>query len=145
MALLPFGEVGRGHMLLEMLHLLELGLLEGTHALEHFVPVNKGAIKLRTVDTHKLGLAANGQSASATHASAVNHNGVQADLAGNVVLLGGEVRELHHDGRANGKHFVNVLLLDKLLNTYGDHTFLAIRAVVGHDDYLVGTLAYLIF
>ena len=120
--------------------------LEGIHALEHLVPVNQGTVEFRTVDADKLGLAANGQSAGTTHTCTVNHDGVQRYFARNAVLLGCQVGEFHHDGRANGKHFVHMgLLLDKLLNTNGDNAFLSIRTVVSHDNDFVGRFAYLIF
>ena len=112
--------------------------LEGTHALEHFVPVDQCSVELRTVDTYELRLAANGQSAGTAHTRTVDHDGVQADLAGNVMLLGGEVREFHHDGRTDGKHLVDVLLLEEFLHTHGYHAFLAVAAIVGHDNHLVG-------
>ena len=132
-------------VLLKVLQLILLGALECAHALEHLVPVDQGTVELRTVDADKLRLAANGQSASSAHARTVDHNRVQAYLARNIVFLSREVGELHHDGRTDGKHLVNMLLLDKLLDTYGDHTFLAIRAVIGHDDHLVARLAHLVF
>ena len=51
--------------------------LEGTHTLEHLVPVNEGTIKLRTVDADELRLATDGQSAGTTHTSTIHHDGVQ--------------------------------------------------------------------
>ena len=62
------------------------------------------------------------------------------------MLLSGEVRELHHNWRANSEHLVDMrLLLDKLFDTNGHYAFLAVTTVIGHDDNLVRTLAYLIF
>ena len=120
--------------------------LEGVHALEHLVPVNQGTVELWTVYADKLCFATNGQSAGTTHTCTIDHDGVQRYFTGNAVLLSGQVRELHHDGRANGKHFIHMgLLLDKLLNTNGDNTFLTIRSVVCHDDDFIGRLANLVF
>ena len=120
--------------------------LESVHALEHLVPVNQGTIELWTVNADKLCLAANGQSAGTTHACTVDHDGIQRYFTGNAVLLGGQVGELHHDGRANGKHLVHMgLLLDKLLYTNSDNAFLTIRSVVCHDDDFIGRLANLVF
>ena len=53
------------------------------------------------------------------------------------MFLSGEVRELHHDGRADGKDLVDMLLFYEFLDTYGNNAFLAIRAIVSHDDNLV--------
>ena len=61
------------------------------------------------------------------------------------MLLGREVRELHHDRRTDGEDLIDMLLFDKLLDTYRHHTFLTIRSVVGHDDHLIRTLAHLVF
>ena len=61
------------------------------------------------------------------------------------MLLSRKVRELHHDGRTNSKHLVHMLLLEELLHTDGHDAFFAVTSVIGHDDDLVGTLAYLIF
>ena len=36
------------------------------------------------------------------------------------------------------------LLLDELFDTNGYYTFLAVAAIVGHDDYLVTALAHLV-
>ena len=61
------------------------------------------------------------------------------------MLLSGEVRELHHDGRTDGKNLVYVLLFDELLDTNGYHAFLAITTIVSHDDNFIGTFANLVF
>ncbi len=132
-------------MLLVVGQLLLLLTLEGSHALEHLIPIHEGAVKLWTVDADELRLAANRQSAGSAHTRTIHHDGVQADFAGDVMLLGSEVRELHHDWRTNGEDLVYVwLLLDKLLDTNGYYAFLTVTAVVGHDDHLVRTLAHLI-
>ena len=127
-----------------MLHLLLLGLLEGTHALEHLVPVNQGAVKLWTIDTYELCLTTNRQTTGTTHTRTIDHNGIQRNLTGNIMLLGGKIREFHHDWRTDSKHLVHMLLFNEFLDTYGNDTFLTIRAVIGHDDYLVRTLANLV-
>ena len=141
-----FGGAWGGHqVLLVVCQLLLLLALEGAHALEHLVPVDQCAVELGTVDADELRLTANRQTAGTTHARTIDHDGVQRHLAGNVMLLGREVRELHHDWRTDGKHLVNVLLLEELLHADGHHALLAVAAVVGHDDDLVRTLAYLVF
>ena len=61
------------------------------------------------------------------------------------MFLSGEVRELHHDWRTNGKYLVHVLLLKELLHTNGYHTLFAVAAVIGHDNHLVRALAHLVF
>ena len=132
-------------MVFVVLHLFDFCTLEGTHALEHFVPVNLVSVELRTVDADELRLASDGQSASTAHTGTVDHDGVQRHIGRNIVFLSEQTRELHHDGRANGEDTVYVrLLLDELLNTNGHHTFFTIRTVVGHNDDFVRRLAHLI-
>ena len=109
-----------------VLHFLLLGLFERAHALEHLVPVDKGSIKFRAVDTHKLRFATDSQSAGTAHTRTVNHDGVQRDLAGDAMLLCRKVRELHHNGRTDSKDFVNVFLLDELLDANSHHAFFAV-------------------
>ena len=60
------------------------------------------------------------------------------------MLLSREVRELHHDGRADGEHLIDVLLFEELLHSDRHHTLLAVRAIIGHDDHLVRALANLV-
>ena len=131
-------------MLLIVSQLFLLLTLEGTHALEHLIPVDEGAIKLRTIDADELCLATNGESAGTTHTCTIHHNRIQRYFAGDIVLLGSEVRELHHDWRSDGEYLVNMLLFDELLDTNGYHTFLAIASVIRHDDYLIRALTNLI-
>ena len=64
-------------MLLVVGQLLLLLTLEGSHTLEHLVPVNEGAIKLRTIDADELSLATNRESAGTTHTCTIHHNRVQ--------------------------------------------------------------------
>ena len=63
-------------VLFVVFELFLFGTLEGSHALEHLVPVDQGTVKLRTVDADELCLATDGQSASTTHARSVDHDGV---------------------------------------------------------------------
>ena len=109
-----------------MLHLNLLLALECAHALEHLVPINKCTIKLGTIDANKLCLATDGETTCTTHTSTVNHNGVKRHVGRDVVFLCEKAAELHHDGRADGKYLVDVLLVDELLDTYGNDTFLAV-------------------
>ena len=132
-------------MFFVVFHLFALYSLEGTHALEHLVPIDQGSIKLRTIDTYELCFATNGESASTTHTSAVDHDGIERDVGRNVVFLCEQATELHHDRRANGKHLVNVFLLDELFDADSDNPLFASRTIVGHDDNLVGIFANLVF
>ncbi len=132
-------------MFFVVFHLFALSSLECAHALEHLVPIDQGSIKLRTIDTYELCFATNGESASTTHTCAVDHDGVERDVGRNVVFLCEQAAELHHDRRANGKHLVDVFLLDKLFDADSDNTLFASRTIVGHDDNLVGIFANLVF
>ena len=75
-------------MLLEVLHLLALYILEGAHTLEHLIPIYLGAIKLRTVDADKLGLAADGETAGSAHTGTIHHDGVERYICREIVFLG---------------------------------------------------------
>ena len=64
-------------MLFKMFQILLLHTPERTHASEHFIPVNKGTVKLRTVDADKLCLSAYRKTACTAHARTVHHYGIQ--------------------------------------------------------------------
>ena len=130
--------------MLGLLHLLHLNVLEGTHTFEHLVEVDLMAVKLRTVNANKLGLSTYGDAASTAHACTVYHDGVERYVGRNLIFLGEQTHELHHDGGTNGKALVYLLALDDALDTLGHETLVPIRAVIGHDYYLVGTLAHLV-
>ena len=136
-ALFLLGCFHSGEMFLEVFHLLALHILEGSHALEHLVPVYQGTVKLRTIDAHKLGLVTDGESAGTAHTSSVHHDGVERNICRQVVLLCQQTAEFHHDRRTDGEGLIDVFLLDEFLHSYSYHTLLAIAAVVGHDDQLV--------
>ena len=119
--------------------------LECTGTAQHLVEVNLVPVEFGTVDTHEASFSANADTAGTTHARSVNHYGVQAHVGGNVVLLSEQAAELHHDGRADGKHLVDFLALNYLLDADGHDTFLSVGTIVGHDDDLVARLAYFVF
>ena len=127
-----------------MVHLVALSLFEGSHAFKHLVPVDKTSVKLGAVNAYEACLSANGQSASATHACAVYHDGVERHLARYVVLLCQERAKLHHDGWSDSKNFVYMFLLHPLVNALCHETFLSIRAVVGHYCQPIAAFAHLI-
>ena len=70
-----------------MLQLVLLSTLEGSHALEHLIPIDKSTVELWAINAYEFRLATDGESAGTAHASAIHHDGVQRHLAGNVVLL----------------------------------------------------------
>ena len=129
----------------QMAHLFALHFLERSHALEHLVPFHLVAVELRAVHADELRLSAHGDAAGTTHARAVHHDGVQRYVGRNVVFLGQQAAEFHHDGGADGETFVHLLALDDALDAFGHEAFIAIRAVVGHDDDLVRRLPHFIF
>ena len=124
-------------VVLEVSQFFLLLALECSHALEHLVPVNEGAVELWAIDTNELCLASDCQTASAAHACSVNHNGIERNLARDVMFLSGEVREFHHYWRSNSKHLVDMLLFDEFLDTNGNDAFFTIRTVISHYDDLV--------
>ena len=128
-----------------MLHLFTLCILEGTHALEHLIPVNQCSVKLRTVDADKLSLAANGQSAGTAHTCTIHHNRVEGYICREIIFLSQETAEFHHDRRADGEYLIDVLLIDELFDTDSYNTFLAVTSVIGHDNQFVTGSANFIF
>ena len=131
-------------LFLEMLQFLLLGALEGAHALEHLVPVYQTAVKLRSVDAHEACLPSDGQSAGTAHARSVYHDGVERHVGGDIVFLREQAAEFHHDGRTNGKHLVDMFLVDEFLYADGHHALLAVTAVVGHDECLIAVGTHLV-
>ena len=74
-----------------MLYLFLLSALEGSHALEHLIPVNESTVELWAIDADKLRLTTNCQTASTAHTCTIDHDGVQADFTRDVMFLGSEV------------------------------------------------------
>ena len=58
---------------------------------------------------------------------------------------GEQADELHHDGGADGETLVHLLALDDLFHSLGHQTFLAVGAVIGHDDDLIRAFAHFFF
>ena len=119
--------------------------LESSHSLEHFVPIYQGPVKLGTVDADELRLSTDGQTTGSAHSCSVYHDGVERNIGGNVVFLGELAAKFHHDGWTDGEDSVDRLAVDELFDTHGHNTFLAIRAVIGHDERFVGTFAHFVF
>ena len=71
-----------------VLHLLALDTFEGVHATRHLVPVDLVSVKLGTVDTDEARLATDRQAAGTAHARAVDHDGVERYVVGDVIFLG---------------------------------------------------------
>ena len=105
--------------MLGLLHLLHFDVFEGTHTLEHLVEVYLMTIKLGAINANELGLTTYGDTASTTHTCTVYHDGVERYVGGDLIFLGEEAYELHHDGRANSEAFVYLLALDNALDTFG--------------------------
>ena len=128
-----------------MFHLFAFNILESAHALEHLVPIYLGAVKLRTVDADKLSLATDGQTAGTAHTGSIHHDGIERNVCGKIIFLGQETAELHHDRRTDGENLIDMLLIDKLLDSYGYNTLLAVTSVIGHDDELIARCTHFIF
>ena len=94
-------------------------------------------VELGAVNTDELCLTTYADTAGTTHSGTVHHNGVEADICGNLIFLGEQAAEFHHDGRTDGKYLVHLLALDYLFDTNSYNALLAIRTVIGHDDNLV--------
>ena len=96
------------------------------------------AVEIRAVNARELGLAADGQTAAAAHAGAVDHDGVHGNDGLDAVGTGGLADELHHDHRADGDDgIVLIARIDQLLEHLRDQRLAAVRAIVG-DDVQIG-------
>ena len=120
-----------------VVHFLFFHSFEGAHALHHLIPVDEITVELRAVDAYKLCLSADCQSAGTAHTRTVDHDGVERDIVGDTIFMSQQRGEFHHYRRTNGEHLVDMLALDNLFHADGDHSFLAVGAVVGHDDDLI--------
>ena len=119
------------------LHRLCFFRLVALHAAQHLVPVHAVGVELRTIDADELRLAAYRHAAGTAHTRAIDHDGVEGCLGGDVVFLGRQGDELHHDCRTDGDALVHFLAVDHLLHAYGHDAFLSGGTVVGHDNHLV--------
>ena len=102
-------------------------------------------VEFGAVYAYEFGFPADGDAAGSTHAGAVDHDGVERSQGGEVVFLGEEGDEFHHDGGAYRDTEIYFFALDDLFDTVGDKTFFAVGAVIGHDDDFVGIGAHLVF
>ena len=107
-------------------HLFLLTSLEGSHALEHLVPVDEIAVEFRSVYADKACLATYGESAGSAHSCAVDHDSVQRDGVGNIVFPCHQRSELHHHWWSYGYNTVDVLALYHLFHSHGNDAFLPI-------------------
>ena len=111
------------------------------HAAAHsLVKVNLKAVEFRTVHTGEFSLAAHGEAAAAAHACAVDHNGIHGNDGLDMVGFGCQGDKFHHNQRADGDDFVVLLAaFNQALERLGDNALLAVAAVVGHNDQLIGS------
>ena len=58
--------------------------------------------------------------------------------------MGHQRAELHHYGRTDGQHLVDMLTVDHLFHANGDDSFLAPASVVGHDDDFITVFLHII-
>ncbi len=107
-------------------------------ALHHQVEVDLVGVELGAVDADELALAADRDAATAAHPGAVDHDRVERHDGRDLVLLGHQRDELHHDRGPDGDHQVGLAaLVDELLERVGDDALHAEAAVVGGVDHLV--------
>ena len=124
------------------MNFLTFNIAEGTHTLQHFIKVHLVSVKFRTINTYKLGLSANSDTAGTAHTGTVNHDCIQRHFCRNLILLGQQTNKLHHNGRTNGKTFVHLFALDNFFHTFRYQSFLAIRSVISHNNYLIRTFTH---
>ena len=112
----------------------------GTEAAEHLVEIYLVCIKLGSVHADKLGFAANSDTTRAAHTGTIHHDCIETCFGRDIVFLGGQRNEFHHNSGTDGDTFVHLFALDNLLDAYGNYTFLSHRAVIGHDQHFVRPL-----
>ena len=96
-------------------------------------------VEIGAVDAGEPGLAAHRQAAAAAHARAVDHDRVHAHDRLDIVLLGEEGNEFHHDDGADGDDLVvAVARLDERFERIGHQSLFAVAAVVRHHLKHVG-------
>ena len=95
-------------------------------------------IELGSIDTDELRLSANGDTTCAAHTCTVHHDRVQRSLGRDIVLLGGECDELHHDSGTDRDALVHVLACGNRLNALGDQSLRSHRTIICHNDHFVG-------
>lgn len=117
--------------------------LEGGEALDHLVEIDLMAIEFGAVDADELGLAADGDAATAAHTGAIDHDGIEGDDGFDVVGLGGIGAELHHEWGSDGDDEVwGWCLFTAFAEGLGDEGFSAEGAVVGAEDEGMGDGAH---
>ena len=129
----------------QLLHLFQFFGLECSHALEHLVEIDLMSVEFRPVDTHEACLASDRHAACSTHARTVDHDGVERYVGRNLIFLGKQAAELHHDSRSDGETLVDLLAQYHLFDAGSHQALLSVTTVVGHDDNLVGVAAHLVF
>src|SRR5579864_2292986 len=101
-------------------------------ALDKHGEVDAMRVELGTVDTSELALAVDQDAATAAHASAVDHDRVEADDGVDVFLACHLGDSLHHYDWAHGHNQVDAgAVLNQLAELVGDETFVGVATVVG--------------
>ncbi len=133
---------GPASVLLQVPLACDLLLLEvDALALHHEIEVDLVGVELGAVDADELAVAADRDPAAAAHPGAVDHDGVERHHGGDLVFLGHQRDELHHDGGADGDDEVRFpVLLDEGLERVGDDALAPEAAVIGGVDHLVRRL-----
>ena len=92
-------------------------------AVHCFVEIYQMSVEIGTVNTCEFSLAANSQTATATHTGTIDHDGVHGNGGLDIVLLGQLRNKLHHYQRADSDNFVVlVAFLDQSLQCIGNQT-----------------------
>ena len=98
-------------------------------------------VKIRTVHTGKLCLAAHGQTTSAAHTSTVDHNRVHADHGLNSIFFRRKAYKFHHDQRSNSDHFiVFISCIDQFFKGIGNKSFFPITSIICHHHKLIACI-----
>ncbi len=103
-------------------------------------------VELRTVDAGKLALVAEQHAASAAHAGAVDHDGVEADHGLDAQRPGHLCDGTHHGHGADGENKIELAAGgDQFVELFRDQALFAVAAIVGHDAGFVARGAHLVF
>ena len=121
------------------LHALLLLAFEALLPQHQLVEVDLVPIEIGTVDAGEFHLAADRDPARSAHARAVDHDRIQADHRANAARTGELSTGLHHRQRPDGNDLFDIIvLLEDLVQDYGDEALGAEGAVVGRHPELVG-------
>ena len=127
------------------MYFFTFNILERSHTLQHFIEIHLMSVELRTIYANEFRLTSHSDTARSAHTCTIYHDRIKRNIGRNFVFLGKQTNKFHHDSRTNGKTLIYLFTLDYLFNTFGHQTFLAIRTIIGHNNYFIRTFSHFFF